>query len=148
MKLKNCHSLLLTITATIVAITILPASAAAPDQTYPTKSLRFVVRALAVTTIERSKAIPAVPSLHELGMKDFDFGAWQGVLAPAGTPRAIVAKLNADINIVLKDPEASSALVRIGFTPVGGTAEQFQQLISSNIDKWGRVIRDARIKAE
>ncbi len=106
------------------------------------------VRALAVTTIERSKAIPAVPSLHELGMKDFDFGAWQGVLAPAGTPRAIVAKLNADINTVLKDPEASSALVRIGFTPVGGTAEQFQQLISSNIDKWGRVIREARIKAE
>ena len=106
------------------------------------------VRALAVTTIERSKAIPAVPSLHELGMKDFDFGAWQGVLAPAGTPRAIVAKLNADINTVLKDPEASSALVRIGFTPVGGTPEQFQQLISSNIDKWGRVIRDAKIKAE
>ena len=106
------------------------------------------VRALAVTTIERSKAIPAVPSLHELGMKDFDFGAWQGVLAPAGTPRAIVSKLNADINTVLKDPEASSALVRIGFTPVGGTPEQFQQLISSNIDKWGRVIREAKIRAE
>ena len=106
------------------------------------------VRALAVTTIGRSTAIPAVPSLYELGMKEFDFGAWQGVLAPAGTPRAIIAKLNADINTVLKDPEASSALVRIGFTPVGGTPEQFQQLISSNIDKWGRVIRDAKIKAE
>ena len=106
------------------------------------------VRALAVTTIERSKAIPAVPSLHELGMKDFDFGAWQGFLAPAGTPHAIVARLNAEINAVLKDPEASSALVRIGFTPVGGSPEQFRQLISSNIDKWGRVIREAKIKAE
>ncbi len=106
------------------------------------------VRALGVTTIERSTAIPTVPSLHELGMKDFDFGAWQGVLAPAGTPRAIVARLNAEINAVLKDPEASSALVRIGFTPVGGTPEQFQQLISSNIDKWGRVIREAKLKIE
>jgi tripartite-type tricarboxylate transporter receptor subunit TctC len=106
------------------------------------------VRALAVTTVERSTAIPAVPSLYELGMKEFDFGAWQGVLAPAGTPRAIIARLNAEINAVLKDAEASSALIRIGFTPVGGTAEQFQQLISSNIEKWGRVIRDAKIKAE
>ena len=101
-----------------------------------------------MTTVERSTAIPAVPSLYELGMKDFDFGAWQGVLAPAGTPRAIVARLNANINAVLKDPEASSALIRIGFTPVGGTPEQFQQLISSNIDKWGRVIREAKIKTE
>jgi tripartite-type tricarboxylate transporter receptor subunit TctC len=106
------------------------------------------VRALAVTTIERSTVIPAVPSLHELGMKDFDFGAWQGVLVPAGTPRGIVARLNADINVVLKDPEASSSLVKIGFTPVGGTPEQFQQLISSNIDKWERVIREAKIKVD
>ncbi|MSP98869.1 MAG: tripartite tricarboxylate transporter substrate binding protein [Betaproteobacteria bacterium] len=106
------------------------------------------VRALAVSTVERSTAIPAVPSLHELGMKEFDFGAWQGVLAPAGTPRAVVARLNTEINAVLKDPEANSALVKMGFTPVGGTPEQFQQLISSNIDKWGRVIRDAKIKAE
>jgi tripartite-type tricarboxylate transporter receptor subunit TctC len=106
------------------------------------------VRALAVTTVGRSTAIPAVPSLYELGMKDFDFGAWQGVLAPAGTPRAIVAQLNAEINAVLKDPEAGSALVKIGFTPVGGTPEQFLQLISSNIEKWGRVIREAKIKAE
>ena len=106
------------------------------------------VRALAVTTIERSTAIPAVPSLYELGMKDFDFGAWQGFLAPAGTPHAIVARLNAEINAVLKDPEAGSALIRIGFTPVGGSPEQFRQLISSNIDKWGRVIREAKIKAE
>lgn len=106
------------------------------------------VRALAVTTVARSTAIPAVPSLHELGMKDFDFGAWQGALAPAGTPRAIIARLNAEINAVLKDTEASSALVRIGFTPVGGTPEQFQQLVNSTIDKWGRVIREAKIKAE
>ena len=106
------------------------------------------VRALGVTTVARSTAIPSVPSLYELGMKDFDFGAWQGVLAPAGTPRPIVARLNADINAVLKDPEASATLIKIGFTPVGGSPEQFQQLISSAIDKWGQVIREAKIKVE
>ena len=106
------------------------------------------VRALAVSTVERSKVIPSVPTLYEMGMKEFDFGAWQGVLAPAGTPRAIVAKLNGEINAVLKDPEASGTLVKLGFTPVGGTPEQFRDLIASAIDKWGRVIRDAKIKVE
>jgi tripartite-type tricarboxylate transporter receptor subunit TctC len=106
------------------------------------------VRALAVSTVERSKVIPSVPSLYEMGMKEFDFGAWQGVLAPAGTPRAIVLKLNSDINAILKDPEASATLVKLGFTPVGGTPEQFRELIASAIDKWGRVIRAAQIKVE
>jgi tripartite-type tricarboxylate transporter receptor subunit TctC len=101
------------------------------------------VRALAVSTVERSKVIPSVPSLYEMGMKEFDFGAWQGVLAPAGTPRAIVLKLNSDINAILKDPEASATLVKLGFTP-----EQFRELIASAIDKWGRVIRAAQIKVE
>ena len=106
------------------------------------------VRALAVSTIERSTAIPSVPSLYELGMKEFDFGAWQGVLAPAGTPRAVVARLNADINAILKDPEASGTLLKMGFIPVGGTSEAFQKLIARDIDKWGQVIREAKIKAE
>ncbi len=106
------------------------------------------VRALAVSTVERSTAMASVPSLYELGMKEFDFGAWQGVLAPAGTPREIVGKLNADINVVLKGPEAGGALLKLGFTPVGGTPEQFRDLIGSNIEKWARVIRDAKIKVE
>ena len=106
------------------------------------------VRALAVTTAARNAAIPSVPSLYELGLKEFDFGAWQGVLAPAGTPRALVARLNADINAILKEPEASASLTKIGFTPVGGTPEQFGKLVASDIDRWGRVIREAKIKVE
>ena len=106
------------------------------------------VRALAVTTAARNSAIPAVPSLYEVGMKEFDFGAWQGMLAPTGTPREIVAKLNADINAILKDPEANASLVKIGFNPVGGTSAEFGKLIASDIDRWGRVIREAKIKAE
>ena len=106
------------------------------------------VRALAVSTIDRSTAIPNVPSLYELGMKDFDFGAWQGVLAPAGTPRAVIMRLNTDINAILKDPEANSTLVKMGFIPVGGTPEAFQTLIAKDIEKWGVVIKEAKIKAE
>jgi tripartite-type tricarboxylate transporter receptor subunit TctC len=106
------------------------------------------VRALAVTTGARNSAIPSVPSLYELGYKDFDFGAWQGVLAPAGTPREVVVKLNKELNAIVKDPEASASLVKIGFTPVGGTPEQFGKLVASDIDRWGRVIREAKIKIE
>ena len=106
------------------------------------------VRALAVSTIDRSTAIPNVPSLYELGMKEFDFGAWQGVLAPAGTPRAVIMRLNTDINAILKDPEANSTLVKMGFIPVGGTPEAFQTLIAEDIEKWGVVIKEAKIKAE
>ena len=106
------------------------------------------VRALAVSTAQRSTAIPSVPTLYELGMKDFDFGAWQGVHAPAGTSRDIVRRLNSDINAVLKTPEASAMLLKMGFTPVGRTPEEFQKLISSSIDKWAVVVRDAKIKAE
>ena len=106
------------------------------------------VRALAVSTIDRSTAIPNVPSLYELGMKEFDFGAWQGVLAPAGTPRAVIMRLNTDINAILKDPEANGTLVKMGFIPVGGTPEAFQKLIANDIQKWGVVISEAKIKAE
>ena len=106
------------------------------------------VRALAVSTSTRATAIPSVPALYELGMKEFDFGAWQGVLAPAGTPTEVVDRLNREINAILKDPDASATLVKLGFTPVGGTPAQFRELVASAIDKWGRVVREAQIKVE
>lgn len=106
------------------------------------------VRALAVSTPARNPTIPAVPTMQELGYPEFDFGAWQGVFAPAGTPAEIVTKLNTEINAVLKDPAASAALLKAGFTPVGGTPEQFRQLVIGTIDKWGKVVREARLKAE
>ena len=106
------------------------------------------VRALAVSTPERASVLPNVPAMREFGYAEFDFGAWQGVLVPAGTPAAIVDRLNRDINALLKEPEASAALVKLGFTPVGGTPEQFRKLIADSIDKWGKVVREANIKAE
>lgn len=107
-----------------------------------------LVRALAVSTSERASVIPDVPAMKEFGYAEFDFGAWQGVFVPSGTPAAVVERLNRDINALLKEPEASAALVRIGFTPVGGTSEQFRKLVADGIDKWGKVVREAKIKAD
>lgn len=106
------------------------------------------VRALAVSTPARNAGFPDIPTMRELGYPEFDFGAWQGVFVPAGTPTEIVARLNGELNAVLKDPAANATLQKAGFTPVGGSAEQFRTLVSGTIDKWGRVVREARLKAE
>ncbi len=106
------------------------------------------VRALAMSTPTRNPGFPNVPTMKELGFPEFDFGAWQGVFLPAATPIEIVTRLNNEINAVLRDPEASAALQRAGFTPVGGTPQQFRELVASTIDKWGKVVRDARLKVE
>jgi tripartite-type tricarboxylate transporter receptor subunit TctC len=106
------------------------------------------VRALAVTTPDRASVIPNVPAMREFGYNEFDFGAWQGVFVPAGTPPAVVDKLNRDINSLLKDAEAIAQLTNLGFTPVGGTPEQFRKLVADGIEKWGKVVREAKIKAE
>ena len=86
--------------------------------------------------------------MKELGYPEFDFGAWQGVFVPVGTPADVVARLNTELNAILRDPEASGALQKIGFTPVGGSVEQFRQLVVSTIDKWGKVVREAKLKVE
>jgi len=106
------------------------------------------VRPLAVSTTARNKAIPDVPTMQEFGYAAFNFGAWQGVFAPSGTPAAIVAKLNSEINTILKLPEAIKTLESAGFTPVGGSSEDFKKLVSETIARWERVVIDARVKVE
>ncbi len=103
------------------------------------------IRALAVSTARRSSATPSVPSMRELGYAGYDFDSWQGVLLPGGAPAAIVNRLNAEINAVLKVPEATEALTRIGFVPVGGTPEQFRKVIAETSERWGKVVREARV---
>ena len=106
------------------------------------------VRALAMSTPTRNPGFPNVPTMKELGFPEFDFGAWQGVFLPAATPIEIVTRLNSEINAVLRDPEANATLQRAGFTPVGGTPQQFRELMAGTIDKWGKVVREARLKVE
>jgi tripartite-type tricarboxylate transporter receptor subunit TctC len=106
------------------------------------------LRALAVTGAQRSAAVPEVPTIAESGFPGFEATAWYGVLAPAGTPKAIVTRLHDEIVGALKVPEVKERLEMVGFELVGGTPEAFGAYIKSEIKKWAQVVKTAGIKAE
>lgn len=106
-------------------------------------------KALAVSTGDkRLPALPDVPTVAESGVPGFDAATWGGVAVPAGVPQPIVRKLNAEIAKILKMPDVQARLAAQGAIPVGGTPEEFTAFIKSETAKWGKVIRDAQIKAE
>ena len=98
------------------------------------------LRALAVTTAKRFALSPEIPTIAEAGYPGFEALAWNGVLVAAATPAAIVQRLNAEINAILKDPEVKSKLNAQGFELIGGTPADFARLIKSDSDKWAPVI--------
>jgi len=98
------------------------------------------LRAIAVTTAKRFALLPDLPTIAEAGYPGFEALAWNGVLVAAATPRAIIQRLNAEINAIVKDPAVKSALNAQGFELVGGTPEDFARLISSESGKWAPVI--------
>ncbi|MGO4330994.1 Bug family tripartite tricarboxylate transporter substrate binding protein [Cupriavidus sp. 2TAF22] len=100
------------------------------------------LRPLAVTTKTRSPALPDVPTLAESGLPGFEFVAWHGIAAPAGTPQAIVLKLNGVINEIFKDAEFRARWEAIGTPVVGGTSEAFGALIRSETTRLGKIVRD------
>lgn len=104
------------------------------------------VRALAVSTAARASPVPNVPTMSELGYPGYDFATWQGVFLPPGGSTAIAARLNAEINAVLRIPEASATLAKIGFDPVGGSPEEFRKAVAETAQRWGKVVREAGIK--
>jgi len=106
------------------------------------------VRALAVTSTTRMALLPDVPTLAEAGLPGFESTNWQGVIVPAGTPRAIVERLNRDINAVLAIPQQRESIVANGGEVAGGTPEAFRDFIRSETVKWGEVVRTAKIQAE
>ena len=106
------------------------------------------LRAIAVTGASRSTVIPDLPTVSESGLPGFEVVNWQGVLAPAGTPRNIIAKVHDDIVASLALPDARSRLTTGGSEVVGNSPEQFAALIKSEIAKWGSVVKSAGIKAE
>ena len=103
---------------------------------------------LAVMSEERSPAFPNVPTLKELGHPGLVVDTWYGVLAPAATPPEIVAKLNAEFNALLRLPEVRDLITRQGVVPAGGTTERLQQLITTDIARWTRLVAAAQIKIE
>jgi tripartite-type tricarboxylate transporter receptor subunit TctC len=112
-------------------------------------SLPFVrdgkLRALAVTSTKRLPNLPDIPTLEEAGVSGYESLSWSGIVAPAGTPRAIVAKLNAAIERILKTDDVRRRFAEMGVEPVGGTPEDFAAHIRAESDKWGKLIRSANI---
>jgi len=106
------------------------------------------LRALAVTGAQRSPAVPDVPTIAESGFPGFEATAWYGVLAPAGTPKPVVTRLHGELVRALALPDVKERLNGVGFELVGGTPEEFAALIKSEITKWTKVVRAAKIRAE
>ena len=106
------------------------------------------MKPLAVASKVRNPALPNVPTLDEVGISGVYAGAWYGVMAPAGTPRDIVDKLNAAFNQALASPDVRQKIIGQGNEPLGGTPEEFGALIRAESQKWGDIIRKSGIKPE
>jgi tripartite-type tricarboxylate transporter receptor subunit TctC len=106
------------------------------------------LRALAVTTAKRSAAAPDVPTMAEAGLKGYETSTWGGILAPAGTPKDVVDKLNAEMNKALAAPDVRQRMLDAGIEPAGGTPQQFAAFIQSEMVKWGKVAKTAGIQPE
>jgi tripartite-type tricarboxylate transporter receptor subunit TctC len=106
------------------------------------------LRALAVTTAKRSSALPEVPTLEEAGLKGFDIGTWFGVLAPAATPKDIVARLNSEMVKVIQSAEFKKRMEEIGAEPIGNSGEQMAQQIKSETEKFAKLVKAAKVTIE
>lgn len=106
------------------------------------------VRALAVSTAKRPKAIPHLPTVAEAGVPGYDAGVWYALLAPAGTPAAIVERLNREVLAVLKSREYAKLLFDAAIDPVGSTPEALGSYIRSEMAKWAKVVKSANIRID
>jgi tripartite-type tricarboxylate transporter receptor subunit TctC len=106
------------------------------------------VRAIAVTTIKRSVALPEMATVAEQGLTGFDSGSWFGLFAPAGTPPAIINRLNAEVVKILNTPEVRERMLQQGAEPAPGTPAQFTQLIRDDTARWAKVIKLSGAKAD
>jgi tripartite-type tricarboxylate transporter receptor subunit TctC len=100
------------------------------------------LRALAVSTLKRSPLLPDVPTLNELGVSQFEVGAWLGLLAPAGTPKAIVDKMNQELNLALDDEVVKAKLTAMGSEVLKNTPDEFATFIRAENERWSKLVRD------
>jgi len=106
------------------------------------------LRLLAQSTKTRSPSLPEVPTFEEAGVKGLALDVWQGILAPAKTPSNIIARLNAEMERAIADPVIRARFLEAAMEPVGGSAEQFAALIREDCNKYARLARELKIKAE
>ena len=100
-------------------------------------------RAIAMSTLKRSRILPDVPTIHESGVRGFDVSVWYAILAAAGTPAPIVARLNAEFNKAMRAPEAKEKIEAAGYDIVGSTPEQLDAFIKAEIVRWAKVVKDS-----
>jgi tripartite-type tricarboxylate transporter receptor subunit TctC len=117
-----------------------------------TSSLQFIkagrLRALAVSSKERSPQLPDVPTMAEAGVPNIIVRDWQGLVAPRGTPKAIVDKLAGETRRILRDPANQERFATLGLDIIGSTPEEFDAAIKAEIQRWAKVVKDANIKAD
>jgi tripartite-type tricarboxylate transporter receptor subunit TctC len=106
------------------------------------------LRGIAVTTLKRSSAMPELPTIDESGLRGYDAATWGGILAPAGTPKEIVGKLNVAMNAALKQDDVRLRLMGAGIEIQGGTPAEFGEVIKGEVEKWGRIVKAAGIQPE
>jgi tripartite-type tricarboxylate transporter receptor subunit TctC len=106
------------------------------------------LRALAVTTAQRSPSVPDLPTVSEAGLAGFEATTWHGVVVPAGTSNQVIQRLNQDINAALKEKDLSERLAGLGAEIVTGSPRDFQDYIAREIPKWTKVVKDSGAKAD
>ena len=104
------------------------------------------VRALAVSSAKRHPLLPQVPSIQEAGVKDFETVAWFGIVAPAGTPKPVLARLNAEAVKAIQLPDVNKRLLDGGSTIIGNNPEEADRFLRDEVEKWGKVVRAAGVK--
>ena len=106
------------------------------------------LRALALVAPQRSPALPEVPTVAEAGLKDFDVTTWYGVMAPSGTPRPIITRLNGELVKIMQTPDVKERLAGMATDPLTSTPEEFAAYLKREVAKWGDVVRKAHLKAD
>ena len=106
------------------------------------------MRAIAVTGLQRSALFPSVSTVAESGVPGYEVNVWFGMQLPAGTPKALVERMNADITRILKDPEVVKRFRDQGVEVIAGSPAAFSQLLQSEVVKWTQIIKDANIRIE
>ena len=106
------------------------------------------LRALAVTTSNRTSAAPDIPTVAEAGVSGYEMSQWYGILAPVGTPTPILGRLSAEVNNALALPELRASLVAVGADPVKSSPQEFGIFFKQEIEKWTRIVKDAGIRPE
>jgi tripartite-type tricarboxylate transporter receptor subunit TctC len=106
------------------------------------------LKALGISTLKRSPLVPDIPTIDEAGVPGFENQTWFGIYAPAGVPRDIAQRANAELNKALADPSVVERFAQLGFQPAGGSAAEFAAMVRSDSQRWAKVIRDNNIKTE